>query len=244
MSDYLFISDLHLSPERPEIISLFLKFMDEVAPSTKSLYILGDFLEYWIGDDMELAIQDTPIADAFNAIKTLASKGTKIYLMHGNRDFLIGNQLADKYQFKLISDPTTINVNHTPILLMHGDTLCTDDIEYLNFRGMVRDASWQQTFLSKSLNEREKIAKDLREKSKEAIADKKPDIMDVNQNAVIDAMVQNNVSTLIHGHTHRPALHDFVYEGNDMKRYVLADWYDSGSYLEITGFDFKVYNFN
>lgn len=243
MSDYLFISDLHLSTERPEIISLFLKFMDEIAPTTKSLYILGDFLEYWIGDDMDENIQGTAIADVFTSVKALDNKGTNVFFMHGNRDFLIGQSLADKYQFQLINDPVTIDINDTPVLLMHGDTLCTDDTDYQDFRTMVRDENWQQDFLSKTLDEREHIAKDLREISKEAVAGKKPDIMDVNQDAVIDTMLRHNVITLIHGHTHRPAVHQFVHEGSQMKRYVLADWYDSGSYLEITDGEYKACEF-
>ena len=244
MSDYLFISDLHLSIERPEIINLFLKFMDEVAPSTKSLYILGDFLEYWIGDDMDEQIQGSAIADVFSSIKSLHAKGTDVFLMHGNRDFLIGETLAAKYQFKLINDPAIIDINGSPVLLMHGDTLCTDDDAYQQFRTMVRDKNWQSAFLSKPMDERVEIAKELREKSKDAIATKKPDIMDVNQQAVVDTMVLHKVSTLIHGHTHRPAIHEFNHDDKDMKRCVLADWYDSGSYLEITGGDYKVCEIN
>ena len=244
MSDYLFISDLHLSVERPEIIKLFLKFMDEVAPSSRSLYILGDFLEYWIGDDMDEQIQGTLIADVFSSLKELHNKGTNVFFMPGNRDFLIGKSLADKYQFSLVNDPVTIDINKSPVLLMHGDTLCSDDIEYQNFRSMVRDENWKRSFLSKSLEERVQIAEDLREKSKEAVADKKPDIMDVNQETVINTMMQHDVVTLIHGHTHRPALHDFEHDGKSMKRYVLADWYDSGSYLEITDSNFKVCEYN
>ena len=244
MSDYLFISDLHLSIERPEIINLFLKFMDEVAPSTQSLYILGDFLEYWIGDDMDEQIQGTAIADVFSSIRSLHAKGTDVFLMHGNRDFLIGETLAAKYQFKLINDPAIIDINGSPVLLMHGDTLCTDDHEYQQFRTMVREKNWQSAFLSKPINERVEIAQELREKSKDAVATKKPDIMDVNQETVINTMMQHDVVTLIHGHTHRPALHDFKHDGKSMKRYVLADWYDSGSYLEITDGIFRVREFN
>lgn len=154
MSDFLFISDLHLTDSRPNISQLFLKFIDEVAPSTDSLYILGDFLEYWIGDDIDSNDQDPFSQKLFSALKTLAEKGTDVYLMHGNRDFLIGQTLADKYHFTLINDPAIVEIDDTPILLMHGDTLCTDDIDYQNFRKMVRDENWQKEFLSKSIAER------------------------------------------------------------------------------------------
>lgn len=244
MSDYLFISDLHLSTERPEIINLFLKFMDEIAPSTKKLYILGDFLEYWIGDDMDGQVQGTPIADVFLSLQLLQDKGTDVFFMHGNRDFLVGQDLADKYQFKIIDDPATIEINNTRVLLMHGDTLCTDDLEYQNYRTMVRDENWKNAFISKPIEVREQIAKELRKKSKDAIAEKDAEIMDVNNEAVTTAMMQHDVETLIHGHTHRPAIHNFEHQGKQLKRIVLADWYYSGSYLEITDGDFDICEFH
>jgi len=244
MSDFLFISDLHLADERPHIIKLFLRFLDEIAPTTRSLYILGDFLEYWIGDDRDDELHGSLIQDVFNSLKALKAKGTDTYLMHGNRDFLVGKTLAEKYQFTLIDDPTVIHIDYIPVLLMHGDTLCTDDIDYQNFRIMVRDSAWQKDFLSKPIEERKEIADALRKTSKNAIADKKQEIMDVNLDAVIKAMKDNGTDILIHGHTHRPAVHDFDVSGKPMKRYVLADWYDSGSYLEVTDGAYRVSEFS
>ena len=240
MSDLLFISDLHLTIERPHTIKLFLKFMDEVASSTKSLYILGDFVEYWIGDDVDNDVQEHGLRAALYAIKYLAEQGTKVYFMPGNRDFLIGHALSKKYNFTLIDDPTIINIADKPVLLMHGDTLCIDDLEYQKFREMVRSDTWQSAFLSKPLNEREQIVMQLREKSKAANTTKTMDIMDVNLDFVCETMKKHDVTTLIHGHTHRPAVHDFIVENNAMKRYVLSDWDESGSYLEITDNRFEV----
>ena len=164
MSDCLFISDLHLTTERPHTIKLFLKFMDEVASSTKSLYILGDFVEYWIGDDIDDGKQKHALSTALNAIRHLAEQGKKIYFMPGNRDFLIGHALAKKYHFSIIDDPTIIKIGNKPVLLMHGDTLCIDDLEYQQFMEMVRSDAWQSTFLSKPIKEREEIVMQLREK--------------------------------------------------------------------------------
>lgn len=244
MSDFIFISDLHLADERPDIIRLFLKFLDEVAANTRSLYILGDFLEYWIGDDKDDELHDSLIKDVLEALRKLKSKGINTYLMHGNRDFLVGKSLAEKYDFTLIDDPTIIHIKETPILLMHGDTLCTDDIDYQNFRTMVRDSAWQKDFLSKTIEERRDIANALRKVSKNATADKKEETMDVNLDAVSEAMKKNDVDILIHGHTHRPAIHEFVIDNKDMKRFVLADWYDRGSYLEVTDGAYRVCEFN
>lgn len=233
MHDWLFIADLHLAPERPQIIHLFERFIDEIAVQADRLYILGDFLEYWIGDDDTA----TGLENAFSALKRAHNADTKVYFMHGNRDFLVGEKLAARCQFKLIHEPIVENINGTPALLMHGDILCTDDIEYQQFRAMVRNTDWQSALLSKPLQEREQIARSLREKSQQATADKEENIMDVNQNAVIETMQRHAVSTLIHGHTHRPAIHRLEINGQPASRIVLGDWYHSGSYLKITGND-------
>jgi UDP-2,3-diacylglucosamine hydrolase len=230
MRETLFISDLHLAPERPQIIQLFTRFVDEIAINADTLYILGDFVEYWIGDDDRAE----GLADAFAAFEKLKESGTNVYLMHGNRDFLIGNDLAKRCHFQLIDDPRLIQLQNRPTLLMHGDTLCTDDVDYQKFRTMVRDEQYQKTFLEKPLEEREQIAQSLREQSKEATAYKPADIMDVNQEAVIDIMKQHDVSLLIHGHTHRPAIHEFEINGSPAKRIVLGDWYETGSYLRVS----------
>ena len=230
MREWLFISDLHLAPERPQIIQLFERFIDEVAISADRLYILGDFLEYWIGDDDKA----DGLTDAFSALKRLGESKTDVFFMHGNRDFLVGDALAERCRFKIIQDPFIENINDKPVLLMHGDSLCTDDIEYQKFRSMVRNRQWQDEQLSKPLEERESIARSLREQSQQATAGKSPEIMDVNQNTVTDIMKEHAVSLMIHGHTHRPAIHEFDIEGKPARRIVLGDWYETGSYLRIT----------
>lgn len=229
MRDWLFISDLHLAPERPQIIDLFERFVSEVAVKADTLYILGDFVEYWLGDDDRAEGLKT----AFSAFDQLKEAGTNVFMMHGNRDFLIGDDLAARCHFQLIEDPLPIQIQNHPALLMHGDTLCTDDVDYQKFRTMVRNTDWQNDFLSKPLQEREQIALSLREQSKQATADKSPDIMDVNQDAVVETIRHHGISTLIHGHTHRPAIHEFEVDGNPVKRIVLGDWYETGSYLRI-----------
>ena len=229
MREWLFISDLHLAPERPEVIHLFERFVDEIAIHAQRLYILGDFLEYWLGDDDKAEGLD-PV---FQSLKKLSDSGTEILFMAGNRDFLIGNQLAEQCGFKIIIEPHIENINGSNALLMHGDTLCTDDIEYQKFRVMVRDKNWQQQILSRPLPEREQLARSLRQQSEQANAEKDYEIMDVNQNTVIEMMQKHSVRLLIHGHTHRPAIHELEINGQAGKRIVLGDWGKEGSYLRF-----------
>lgn len=241
MSQILFISDLHLSPERPEIIELFLKFLDDKARSANKLFILGDFVEYWLGDD-DKAIGLEP---AFKKLKQLSDTGVEIYLMHGNRDFLMGEQLAERCGCTLMNDPHVEKLNGKQVLLMHGDTLCTDDIEYQKLRIMLRNPAWQQNFLSKPLVERIMMAKALRERSEQETQSKSAEIMDVNQNAVAQAFKDHNVKLMIHGHTHRPAIHRNKYNGKDCTRIVLGDWYKKGSYLVFNSAkDFALHDYN
>ena len=225
----LLISDLHLAPERPEMIRLFEKFVDEVAVHADTLYILGDFLEYWIGDD-DKAIG---LEKVFTALDRLHQAGTMIRLMHGNRDFLIGQKLARRYHFDIIDEPYIDNFSDQPALLMHGDLLCTDDIAYQNYRRKARSKTVQRIFLLLPLFLRERIAKSLRGTSEKATSYKSAAIMDVNQQAVENAMRQAGVKTLIHGHTHRPGTHEFELDGIKVKRIVLGDWYKDGNYLRI-----------
>lgn len=241
MDDIVFISDLHLAPERPQIIELFIRFADEIAANANSLYILGDFLEYWLGDD-DPASSLTPV---FNKLIELDEKHrTKVFLMHGNRDFLIGKKLAEHCHFTLIDDPYKIKIQGSDALLMHGDTLCSDDIEYQKFRQMVRDTKWQQQILAKSLEERMQIAKSLREKSQQSTAEKEEYIMDVNQKTTDNVFIENNIGLLIHGHTHRPAIHHKIINHRDTTRIVLGDWYKTGSYLRINNnSDFTLLNY-
>lgn len=223
----LFISDLHLSDERENITELFLNFLEQRASKADALYILGDLFEVWPGDDI---IQPDYI-QSIKKIKQLTENGLPIYVMQGNRDFLMAEKFAEVSGVTMIDDPTIINLYNTPILLMHGDTLCTDDIEYQKFRTMVRDPKWKADFFSKPDHERLAMTTKYRKISKTETALKSMDIMDVNQQAVETIMGEKNICQLIHGHTHRPAIHHFSVDNKDMKRIVLGDWYKQGSVL-------------
>jgi UDP-2,3-diacylglucosamine hydrolase len=237
----LFISDLHLAPERPEMIRLFQNFVDHVAIHADSLYILGDFLEYWIGDD-DKAIGLQPV---FSALDKLHESGTSVNFMHGNRDFLIGKKLARRHHFNIVDDPHVELINHQRVLLMHGDLLCTDDVAYQNFRRKVRNRFLQRLFLLLPLSRRERIARSLRDTSEKATSGKSEEIMDVNLDAVVQAMHDSNVDILIHGHTHRPGIHTFEIDGKSVKRIVLGDWYQHGSYLRTNADgEFELVDFN
>jgi UDP-2,3-diacylglucosamine hydrolase len=223
----LFISDLHLSGERENITNLFIDFLDKRASKADALYILGDLFEVWMGDDMILP----DYVPCINKMKQLTDNGLPLYVMQGNRDFLMAEQFSSLSGASLIDDPTVIDLYGTPTLLMHGDTLCTDDIDYQKFRTMIRDPLWQKDFLAKTSDERLAMAAKLREASKDAMSNKTMDIMDVNQDAVEKAMLDHGIHQLIHGHTHRPAIHNFMTNKQDMKRIVLGDWYEQGSVL-------------
>lgn len=227
MPDTLFISDLHLDPERPAITELFLDFLASRAVRSEAIYILGDLFEAWIGDDdagaMNLAVCD--------ALKACARAGTPVFVMHGNRDFLLGDAFAARSGSTLLDDPARIELYGTPTLLMHGDLLCTDDTEYMAFRDMVRDPRWQETLLSKSLDERRHMAEEMRAGSREQTGGKPESIMDVNSDTVVRVMTENHVQRLIHGHTHRPAIHALEVAGHPAQRIVLGDWYQQGSVL-------------
>ena len=224
----LFISDLHLDAGRPLITQLFLDFLETRASGLDALYILGDLFEAWIGDDDQSDMNQS----VCQGLRQCAASGTPVFIMHGNRDFLLGERFAEQSNTTLLQDPTLIDLYGTPTLLMHGDLLCTDDTEYLSFREMVHDSQWQTGFLVKSLEQRRKIAADMRALSKEKTSDKAESIMDVNQEAVIQTMTKNQVPRLIHGHTHRPDMHDLLIANEHVQRFVLGDWYEQGSVLE------------
>jgi len=228
MSHTLFISDLHLCTSRPAINDLFARFLKDIAPQAEALYILGDFFEYWAGDDDLDAPLHTSVAQQLNA---LAAQGTRLYLMHGNRDFLIGEAFLKVANMTLLPDPTLIELYGTPTLLMHGDTLCTDDVEYQKFRVMVRSPQYQQAVLAKPLAERKAMIEALRKKSEEEKSYKSESIMDVNADAVADALRKHGYPRLIHGHTHRPMRHEVNVDGKACERWVLQDWYEGAGYL-------------
>lgn len=223
----LFISDLHLDASRPAVTQLFLDFLAREAREAEALYILGDFFEAWIGDDDP----DPHHAQVMQALKQLTDSGIPVSLMHGNRDFLIGRQFATKTGVRLLQDPTALDLYGSATLLMHGDTLCTDDVEYQKVRRMFHDPAWQRAFLAKSIAERRAFAAQARTESRSRTATKPEHIMDVNQQAVAAVMAKHGVRRLIHGHTHRPAVHRFRSHGEAMERIVLGDWYEQRSCL-------------
>lgn len=225
----VFISDLHLDPLRPEIIQAFYDFLDAtiVGQNTDALYILGDFFEVWLGDD-----DDTPAYAAVkDALKSAVDAGVDIFVMHGNRDFLLGESFADATGVQLIPDPSLILLADRPLLLMHGDSLCTRDLDYMRFRQLVRDEQWQQQFMAQPLADRRSYAAGLRQQSKSLTQRKAEDIMDVTPDAVAAVFASHSATTLIHGHTHRPARHQLTVGGKACERIVLGDWDTHGWYL-------------
>jgi UDP-2,3-diacylglucosamine hydrolase len=226
----LFISDLHLDAGDAEAIARFVAFMDGEARTARELYILGDLFEAWIGDDDD----DVRLKPIVAALRRLTSAGTACAVMHGNRDFLIGQRFCADTGCRLLPDHELIQLGGEPVLLTHGDLLCTDDTRYLTLRGRLRSAEWQQDFLSKSLPERREIALALRQLSATEIAAKSEYIMDVNQDAVERTMREFGVTRLMHGHTHRPAVHRFTLDGKPAERLVLGAWHDSPKIARAT----------
>lgn len=229
----LFISDLHLAAERPAINERFFDFLREQAARAERLFILGDLFEYWIGDD-ELEAPGDPLArSVVDALAALSRRGVSVALMHGNRDFLIGRRFCAATGARLLEDPTVEKIGGVRTLLMHGDTLCTDDRDYQAWRRTARSRAWQDEFLAKPLPERRREVLGMRAKSKEVVGAKPADIMDVNDGAVREALRSHGLTRLVHGHTHRPARHALEVDGRRCERWVLPDWYGRGGYLEI-----------
>lgn len=224
MTCYL-ISDLHLAPERPQVTAAFAAFL-EARRDAQALYILGDLFEFYIGDDDDGDL----VAEVAGLLRAFSEAGPSLYLMHGNRDFLIGEAFAERVGGELLPDPTVHEVGGEPVLLMHGDSLCTRDEEYQRFRALARSPAWKSEILAKSLEERRAIAEHLRTASRDAGSRKAEDIMDVTPDEVERAMREAECTTLIHGHTHRPARHDEP-AGT---RWVLGDWETRGWYLRAT----------
>lgn len=228
MSHTLFISDLHLSADQPISMAAFQHFITTLAPAAEALYILGDLFEYWAGDD---DINDPFHAQIIAGLRSLATQNTQLYLLHGNRDLLIGQVMAQACQATLLDDPTLIELYGTPTLLSHGDTLCTDDTEYQRYRTEVHDAVFQQQFLAKPLSERKAYIEQLRIRSKAEKQGKASAIMDVNDAAVSALLRAHHYPRLIHGHTHRPKHHEHRLDGRMCERWVLGAWYQQGSAL-------------
>ena len=225
----LFISDLHLCASRPAITRQFLDFLASRATQADALFILGDLFEYWAGDDDLEDPHHTPVV---TALRTLAKNGTAIYFMHGNRDFLLGTEFATASGMTLLTDPTSLVLYGRRVLLSHGDTLCTDDVHYQAFREQVRNPGWQRQFLAQPLAARKAQIEALRVRSEQEKSHKAEDIMDVNAEAVGALLREHDYpELLIHGHTHRPALHAVEVDGRVCQRWVLGDWYEQGSCL-------------
>jgi len=225
-----FIADLHLVENRPDITACFLDFLKKDAPQAQCLYILGDLFEVWIGDDDDSSFLTT-IA---NALKTLSDLGTTIYYIHGNRDFLLGQRFAKKSAIILLPEVDLIDLYGKSVVIMHGDTLCTRDIAYQKFRKKSRSWWWQTIVKSLPLFVRKKIAADYRKKSTAATATKSQEIMDVTPSEVVKCLEAYHSQILIHGHTHRPAIHELTANNKQAKRIVLGDWYEQGAWLKVT----------
>jgi UDP-2,3-diacylglucosamine hydrolase len=223
-----FISDLHLCASRPEINRIFFEFLRGPARGAESLYILGDLFEYWAGDD---DLSDPINASVVAALSECARAGPALHLMHGNRDFLLDGDFAKACNACLIADPYALELYGTSTLLMHGDTLCTDDRDYQRFRAEVRAPAWRNHFLSQPLAKRKGQIEALRRRSESEKSRKSPALMDVNIGAVEIVLREHGYPRLIHGHTHRPARHEHQVDGRKCERWVLADWYRAGSYL-------------
>jgi UDP-2,3-diacylglucosamine hydrolase len=221
----LFISDLHLEADRPEIGEQFLDFLDEEAADAEALYILGDFFEYWVGDDDP----DEYYASIKQSLRAFTDGGVPVCFMHGNRDFMIGEKFAEATGVRILPDPFPLELYGKRVLLSHGDALCTDDTEYQQMRAMTRNPDWQAMMLAKPLEERIAIAKQARAQSQERNKTLSESIMDVNPEAVRQTIAEYGVEILLHGHTHRPGIHGVEVDDRFAKRVVLGDWYDQGS---------------
>ncbi len=232
----LFVADIHLGTEHPQISEQFVAFLRNEASSAEVLYILGDLFEVWIGDD---AVQPEHKA-AINALKTLTSSGVPVCVMRGNRDFLMAEGFETLTGCRLLADPTVIDLYGQQTLLMHGDSLCTDDEAYQKFRHQTRTPQWQARFLAMTPEERLAFAHKARQESRSHNQKQPMEIMDVNQATVLKTMREHEVKQLIHGHTHRPAVHVLEIDGQLAHRTVLGDWYTQRSYLRVTGADYEL----
>jgi UDP-2,3-diacylglucosamine hydrolase len=226
----LFVSDVHLDATRPAATAAFLRFLSTDAARATALFVLGDLFEAWVGDD-----DDDPLAAAVAAaLRGLTDGGTRVAFMHGNRDFLVGEAFARASGIELLPESHVEEIEGTPTLLLHGDTLCTGDVAYLQFRSQVRAPAWQQAFLAQPLAARREFAARARAQSRMHTATAPETLMDVAPDAVRAALASSGVRRLVHGHVHRPAIHSFDAGGAPAERFVLGDWYDQGSVLEIT----------
>lgn len=227
----LLISDLHLQEQRPDITRALFCLLDQFQGQIDQLFILGDFFEVWLGDDL-LA---PPAVEVAHRLNQFTQAGSSLLLMHGNRDFLLGNAFAERCGGRLIQEPFDVLLGGKQCQLMHGDTLCTRDTDYMAFREMVRNPQWQQAFLSKSAQERIDFARQARQQSQRDTQQKEFDIMDVTQSEVVRILETSGADILIHGHTHRPATHRVSTSKGEQIRMVLGDWHQQGWYILADG---------
>ncbi len=231
-----FISDIHLSENNPHLTNAFKVFLNESKETCTHLFILGDLFEIWIGDDDDSSF----LKEIKKALADFTSNGPKTFFMHGNRDFLIGKTFANEVGISIIPDPYTLDINGMKTIVSHGDFLCTDDKDYINFRNQVRDQAWQNHFLDKTIDERKEIALNLRTDSREATSKKLNSITDVNNQSVEDFINKHKPQLFIHGHTHRPNIHHVGFS----KRIVLGDWEDYGWFLTINEQELNLQKFS
>ena len=232
MSATLFISDLHLADERPEINALFFRFLDKTACTANALYILGDLFEYWVGDDQ--LDHDRLARAVVDSLRRVSDGGTSIFFMHGNRDFLIGERFAREACLTILPDPTLIKLYDQRVLLMHGDTLCTDDVAYQKFRAQTRTPDWKNAILAQPYEARQELARSIRTQSDTEKSQKAEVIMDVAEATVEEVFRKHDYPLIIHGHTHRPATHRLSVDRRACERWVLADWHRRGEYLTVS----------
>jgi UDP-2,3-diacylglucosamine hydrolase len=239
----LFISDLHLDPSRPDITRLFGEFIDSEASRAEALYILGDLFEAWVGDDDP---SETGIFVA-NKLHALSGSGVRVFFQHGNRDFLVGRDFARRAGLRLLPEHAVAMLGDEPVLLMHGDSMCTGDTAYQAFRAQTRQAAWREQFLAQPLAARLAFAAKAREASQQRQGEMKRDdrtqfetITDVAPEAVTATLSKYAIRTLIHGHTHRPAIHTLDVDGRECRRVVLGDWYTQGSVLRVDAQDMRL----
>ena len=234
-----FIADLHLAQNRPDITACFLSFLKNEAPKAQALYILGDLFEYWVGDDDD----STFIAEISQAIKNLSELDCTIYFIHGNRDFMVGKAYAKRCGMQLLEEEELVELYGKKVLILHGDTLCTDDVGYQEYRAVTQKRWLRKLFLLLPLFVRQRIANKIRSKSKQANTSKSLGIMDVNQQAVEQRFAEYPIDYMIHGHTHRPATHRVTQLGGRPERTVLGDWGETGWCIALSDGDARLEEF-
>jgi len=233
-----FISDLHLHPSQPHLFKLFYDFIEDIKDKAEALYILGDLFEFWIGDDIIDKPAGEPYKPLLDKLKALADSGVQLFFIQGNRDFLAKQDFAKRIGAQLLPDHQIINLYGTGVLIMHGDTLCTDDKNYQRMRYLLRTRLLQKIYLMQSTEKRQQIANKTRTITQDETIKKSAMILDVNRQQVEKMLKKGGVGILIHGHTHRPATHEFKLDGEPMKRIVLSDWRDEACFLEVNSSTF------